>query len=69
MKRWEYKVTTRGDEPSLNAFGKNGWELVAVVPMYSSGEDTSSRHYFRRPIGKIGACGPVKVTVEVANGA
>lgn len=38
--RWEYKVVTqdRSDDPvaaeeALNAFGKDGWELIGVVPV------------------------------------
>jgi hypothetical protein len=43
--QWEYRVVTKhvGEEPTcsendLNALGKDGWELVGVVPVQASVE-------------------------------
>lgn len=46
---WEYKRLTRPtdtpevDEADLNALGREGWELVGVVP-----GPTSTHFYFKR---------------------
>ncbi len=51
--KWEYLQVAcdRGGMPSessLNAFGKEGWELVLIVPAVNSSGRTFS--YFKRPL-------------------
>jgi len=60
MKKWEYKVVVFKEPISdnhiemLDNLGKEGWELVAVVPIGRGGfgEMSSSRFYFKREINK-----------------
>lgn len=61
MVSFEYKIVTidrsflsgkdKTDvEPILNDMGRNGWELVSVIPISSSGAGTTTnlRYYFKR---------------------
>lgn len=45
--RWHYHIApmSASDERALAAFGADGWELVAVVPL----EMQRVRCYFKRP--------------------
>ena len=44
MPAWEYLKTP--DDSRLDELGRQGWELVAVVP---SGVDGAANFYFKRP--------------------
>lgn len=45
MQKWEYKTVATWNERVMNAYGSNGWELVATT---GSGYDTLC--YFKRPV-------------------
>lgn len=55
MQRWEYKIKHLHIERDglievekyLNQLGKEGWELIALVPDFAGGADA----YFKRPVG------------------
>ncbi len=56
---WTKNLDRMTDE-NLSRFGKDGWELVAVVPMPSGGADGGARgvgiegqlvyYYFKKPV-------------------
>jgi hypothetical protein len=51
MAKWEYKVekynstisATGTIEQLLNGFGRDGWELVSVVPQYASSSNSENQ--------------------------
>jgi hypothetical protein len=51
---WEYRTTMQ--DPDIDTMGKEGWELVSVVPHYSLGGGQLiqgfTTYYFKRPIEK-----------------
>lgn len=61
MVSFEYKIITTDRsfwsgkdktdiEPILNDMGRNGWELVAVIPVSTTGSGTTTnlRYFFKR---------------------
>ena len=51
MIRWEYKTMFGGvSDITLNKFGKEGWELVAVEPHENL---MLRRYYFKRVIQEV----------------
>lgn len=57
MPKWDYFVTTiskdKRAEPlaeTLKGFGREGWELVAVVDDFSSQRAINRMYYFMKPL-------------------
>jgi hypothetical protein len=59
MKKWEYKryisdvleVADDSLEAKLNAFGRDGWELVASFDRERGGNSKEVFFIFKRPVG------------------
>ena len=48
-KQWEYKFDYQCNEKKANAYGVEGWELVATDPSGSGSGASSSGFMFKRP--------------------
>ena len=48
MQKWEYLELGNPDIKEMNAWGEDGWELIAVIVTHESGA-TPYIYYFKRP--------------------
>ncbi len=64
MVNWEYtiisirqKIMSDKDvgeaKKILNDLGKDGWELIEVIPLTSAGENVGTRFFLKRKIGFV----------------
>ncbi len=47
--KWEYRIVSNPSSNALEQLGLQGWELVAVTPMYST-DYSHKEFYFKRPL-------------------
>lgn len=52
LKKWEYNIerTERNYVPDINKLGKEGWELVCVVPIQSEIGWQDYKFFFKREL-------------------
>lgn len=49
--KWEYMTISHSvEDEELNKNGRDGWELVAVTEILTSGSYFVHRYYFKRPL-------------------
>ena len=54
---WQHLALTQDDDglgdglgQQINKLGRDGWELVNVVPLTKDGTTVKTRYYFKRPL-------------------
>lgn len=54
---WQHLALTQDDDglgnglgQQINKLGREGWELVNVVPLTKDGTTVKTRYYFKRPL-------------------